>query len=128
MSARMGAADGAAAARQGPGNGARMWDVLAWLELELPDGPVRDEVAKVLDEPARNCDRFDDDDDAFAAWYGSLKDGDVVRVRDAFQWLYAKAPTTAHNGRGGAEASQHPRQEEEGRRGQTRGQSEGEGR
>ena len=44
-----------------------------------------------LSAPARNCDRYGDEDDAFAAWHDALNDGDVVSVRNAFAWLFAKA-------------------------------------
>ena len=49
------------------------------------------EVAAALSAPARNCDRYGDEDDAFAAWHDALNDGDVVSVRNAFAWLFAKA-------------------------------------
>jgi hypothetical protein len=38
---------------------------------------------------------------------------------------WSNRPTTAHNGRDGAEASQHPRTAEEGLRGQTEGENGG---
>lgn len=48
-------------------------------------------ASAALSSPARNCDRYGDEDDAFAAWHDALNDGDVVSVRNAFAWLFAKA-------------------------------------
>lgn len=61
---------------------------------ECPMKPECDAVfagRAALAAPARNCDRYGDEDDAFAAWHESLNDGDVVSVRNAFRWLFALA-------------------------------------
>lgn len=52
---------------------------------------IRKIARAALSAPARNCDRYGDEDDAFAAWHDALNDGDVVSVRNAFAWLFAKA-------------------------------------
>ena len=59
---------------------------------------ITEDAAKALENaraalsaPPRNCDRFADEDDAFAAWHDSLNDGDIVSVRNAFRWLFAPA-------------------------------------
>ena len=57
-------------------------------------------VDKAMTAPARNCDRFADEDDAFAAWHDSLNDGDVVSVRNAFRWLLAPAAERKGGGDG----------------------------
>ena len=48
-----------------------------------------------LSAPPRNCDRFVDEDDAFAAWHDTLEYGDVVSIRNAFRWLFDEAGRTA---------------------------------
>ena len=52
---------------------------------------LREACDAALSAPARNCDIYVDEDDAFAAWHDALNDGDVVSVRNAFAWLFAKA-------------------------------------
>lgn len=59
-----------------------------------------DKAKATLSAPARNCDRFADEDDAFAAWHDSLNDGDVVSVRNAFRWLFAPAAERKGDGDG----------------------------
>lgn len=48
-------------------------------------------ATSALAAPPRTSDCYEDGDDAFAAWHDSLKDGDVVGVRNAFKWLFATA-------------------------------------
>jgi hypothetical protein len=93
----------------GSGNDAALREALenirkfvgAWREVGVIEKSMAENVFMNCDAalaaPARNCDRFDDDDDAFAAWHDALNDGDIVSVRNAFRWLFATAE------KGGAE-------------------------
>ena len=63
------------------------WGVYdARLEAEL-----KQRAMDALAMPARNCDLINDEDDAFAEFVGSLKDGDTVTVKKALRWLFGKA-------------------------------------
>ena len=92
-----------------PGNAAAMREALnqlrEWALLDINENAIRSDepnYKKLVDgiieitnaalaAPARNCDRYGDEDDAFSAWHDALNDGDVVSVRNAFRWLFAKA-------------------------------------
>lgn len=65
--------------------------VAAMSDYEPDADYLIDTCNAALSAPARNCDRYGDEDDAFAAWHDALNDGDVVSVRNAFRWLFAKA-------------------------------------
>lgn len=75
--------------------------ILAWQNRRSHGGFVRigsdygfymlDKIRAAMAIPVRNCEKHADEDDAFAAWHDSLKDGDIVRVRDAFKWMFAKS-------------------------------------
>ena len=52
---------------------------------------VREKVEAALDSPPRNCDLCDDDDDAFAGYHDSLRDGNLVCVRGALRWVFSAA-------------------------------------
>jgi len=63
--------------------------------------PLAEAVIKAraaLAAPPRNCDKYADEDDAFAAWHDSLKDGDIVSVRNALRWLFSTEGKEASNG------------------------------
>lgn len=92
------------------GNAAKMREALSdacyamFNFLKTQNGSY-EEMANALDKakaalaaPPRNCDCYRDEDDAFAAWHNSLADGDVVSVRNAFRWLFAKEGKEASNG------------------------------
>ncbi len=136
-----------------PGNGAKLREAvekicnaitidgnMASTSLSLFD--FRSIAEAALKEPARNCDRHATADEAEKVfdrlcngrglhcgphcWYYE-EAGDC---RFAWAWDtephdWSNRPTTAHNGRDGAEASQHPRTAEEGHRGQTEGENTG---
>lgn len=74
--------------------------IICSIEHDNPLEVIYKVCEAALAAPPRNCDRFDDDDDAFAAWHDSLVDGDVVCVRNGFRWLFA---TASQEGDGHAE-------------------------